>query len=164
MSADDTDDLTVIEVEYLSFDGKVHKGQLAVHRELAEDIRGVFKLLITEKFPVQSVIPISDERYLWDDTLSTNQNNTSAFNYRFVRNTSNMSNHSDGRAIDINPRLNPYIVDGRAFPAHSSYNPNIPGTILSVSKLVGYFKKLGWQWGGDWETNPDYQHFEKLAQ
>jgi hypothetical protein len=24
------------------------------------------------------------------------------------------------------------------------------------------FKELGWDWGGDWTSLKDYQHFEKL--
>jgi peptidoglycan L-alanyl-D-glutamate endopeptidase CwlK len=28
-------------------------------------------------------------------------------------------------------------------------------------EVVRYFKSLGWQWGGDWASFPDYPHFEK---
>jgi len=28
-------------------------------------------------------------------------------------------------------------------------------------EVVTYFKKLGWKWGGDWPSFPDYPHFEK---
>jgi len=157
------DGLVVLEVEYVSFDGKIHTGQIAIHRDLVDDIAGAFNLLAEEKFPIQSVIPISDERFLWDDTISTTVNNTSAFNYRFVRNTSELSNHSFGRAIDINPKLNPYFPGNLVFPVDSSYDPKVTGTILKDSNLVRYFKDLGWVWGGDWVEDPDYQHFEKLS-
>jgi len=28
-------------------------------------------------------------------------------------------------------------------------------------EVVRHFKSLGWQWGGDWKSFPDYPHFEK---
>jgi mannose-1-phosphate guanylyltransferase len=33
--------------------------------------------------------------------------------------------------------------------------------LLKDSKVVNIFKKLGWQWGGDWRCIKDYQHFDK---
>ncbi len=158
------DELVVLDVEYISFDSKLHKGQIAVHGELAEDVVGAFNLLMDEKFPVQTVIPISSEKFLWDDDLSMVHNNTSSFNFRFVRDTTDMSNHSTGRAVDINPRLNPCFLKKGVFPRHSCYDTTVSGTILQDSKLVQYFKKLGWEWGGDWNTDPDYHHFEKVAE
>lgn len=28
-------------------------------------------------------------------------------------------------------------------------------------EVVNYFKSIGWAWGGDWKSFPDYPHFEK---
>lgn len=154
--------IQVVEVEYYSFDGLKHRGQVAIHEELVADIKGAFELLLQEKFPVETVIPVSDHKFAWNDGLSTSANNTSAFNYRFVRDSEVMSNHSQGRAIDINPKLNPYFPGEKVFPLHASYNPLIPGTIVAGSKLVRYFEKLGWRWSGSWDEDLDYQHFEKL--
>lgn len=156
-------DLELFEVNYYSFDGRVHIGQIVAHKDLVQDILGAFHLLCAEKFPIQSAIPIADARFMWDDTLSTKANNTSAFNYRNVRDTDKISNHATGRALDINPRLNPYFPGQKVFPADATYNPNVPGTILADSKLVKYFTDLGWTWGATWQDDPDYQHFEKLA-
>ncbi len=154
--------LSLVDVEYFSFDGLRHKGQIVIHKDLVNDIKGAFELLLREKFPIQSVIPISDNKFQWDDNSSTLANNTSAFNYRYVRNTKILSNHSEGRAIDINPRLNPYFPGEKVFPPQASYNLEIPGTISPGSKLVNYFEKLGWRWGGSWNEDLDYQHFEKI--
>lgn len=154
--------LVLIDVRYYSFDQKVHIGQLVIHQDLANDVAGAFELLLQEKFPVQSVIPISNDKFAWDDSVSTATNNSSAFNYRYVRGTNVLSNHAQGRAIDINPRLNPYFPGTKVFPPHASYDPDIPGTILANSKLVKYLADLGWRWGGTWNEDLDYQHFEKL--
>lgn len=156
------DNLAVVEVKYCSFDKKIHIGQIIIHKDLVHDVEGAFRILFDDKFPIQSVIPISDKKYLWDDDISGINNNTSGFNYRYVRNTTTMSNHAHGRAIDINPNLNPYFPESKTFPVGASYDPSVPGTIVANSRLVQYFKDLGWRWGGDWDEDLDYQHFEKL--
>ncbi len=154
--------ITIIDVDYFSFDEVVRRGQIAIHSDLASDIIGAFELLLREKFPIESVIPIADARFKWDDTASTSANNTSAFNYRFVRDTNELSNHATGRAIDINPRLNPYFLGDRVLPANATYNPTVKGTIHTGSNLVAYLENLGWQWGGNWDEDLDFQHFEKV--
>ena len=154
--------IVVITVDYYSFDHKVHTGQIAIHKDLVEDIRGAFKLLLGDKFPIQSVVPISEGQFAWEDDISTAANNTSAFNYRYVRDTKIMSNHATGRAIDINPRHNPYFPGEKVYPPNASYDPHVSGTILPDSNLVKYFEDLGWRWGGNWDEDSDYQHFEKV--
>lgn len=152
-------ELTLVNVEYYSFDDKLHRGQIVIHKELAKDIEEVFELIKEKRFPVAKVIPIV--KYNWSDEKSMLDNNTSAFNYRVVKGTNRLSNHAYGRAIDINPFQNPYIRINYISPKGSSYNPNKPGTITKDSFLVKEFKKRGWTWGGDWKTLKDYQHFEK---
>ena len=50
-----------------------------------------------------------------DDELSMEDNNTSAFNCREIPGTGPWSQHAFGRAIDLNPLLNPYIDCTGAF-------------------------------------------------
>jgi len=157
------EELELFNVDYYSFDGFLHRGQIVAHKDLVKDIQGAFEILLAENFPIQSVIPISDNKFGWDDTLSTVANNSSAFNYRNVRNTDEISNHATGRALDVNPRLNPYFPGKKVFPVHASYDPTVPGTILAGSKLVTFFTDLAWTWGAKWVNDPDYQHFEKLT-
>jgi len=88
-------------------------------------------------------------------------NNSSAFNYRKVKNTKLISSHAKGIAIDINPLLNPQIKHGRVTPPAIVYDPSKPGTLTAHSIVVRAFIKRGWQWGGLWQTTKDYQHFEK---
>lgn len=161
--------LRLVEVLYYSFDGKIHKGQLVADRRLSRDIRKVFKVALKEKFPITSVIPISDERFFkdgkWnDDNQSMLANNTSAFNYRAVTGGTTLSRHSYGFAIDINPVQNPYIKNGKVLPAGTVYDVSKPGTLSPACRIVKTFLRLGWEWGGNWETLKDYQHFEKVFQ
>jgi hypothetical protein len=90
-------------------------------------------------------------------------NNTSAFNYRKVAGKNSLSNHSFGIAIDINPFQNPAIYsDGNISPKGASYDTKKAGTIDEKSFITIEFKKLGWTWGGDWNSLKDYQHFQKV--
>jgi len=151
--------LTLIDVEYYSFDDKLHKGQLVVNKEASKDIKEIFEFIKTSRFPIAKVIPAV--KYNWDDEASMNDNNTLVFNYRKVKGFKVLSPHSYGLAIDINPIQNPHIK-GKVFqPVTGKYDHNLKGTILRDSKLVQEFVKRGWQWGGSWRSSQDYQHFEK---
>ena len=103
------------------------------------------------------------------DSVSIAYDNTSAFNYRVASNNSNMlSNHAMGRAIDLNPLENPYVytdgsVDGPdeclAYADRSqaaAWNHMITSDDLAVS----VFQSHGFSWGGYWEGDKDYQHFD----
>jgi len=151
--------LVLMDVRYYSFDGREHQGQLLIHKDLRREIDEIFIELAKSKFPVAKVIPVSN--YGFSDELSMEDNNTSAFNYRVIADTTKLSNHALGRAVDINPLLNPYIRNGIVEPRGAKYDPNVPGTIVAEGVVVGAFKKRGWSWGGDWNSLKDYQHFEK---
>jgi hypothetical protein len=154
-----TGSLVIVDVEYYSFDGLLHRGQLVVHKELEKDLKEIFEIIKEKKFPVEKVIPIN--KYNWDDDLSMQDNNSSAFNYRLVAGTNKLSNHASGRAVDINPLINPMIKYGKSSPEGAVYNPKAKGTITSKSFIVKEFLKRGWEWGGNWKNYKDYQHFDK---
>ena len=151
--------LTLISVEYYSFDDRLHKGQLVVNKKAAKDIEEIFNFIKESKFPIDKVIPAV--KFNWDDDASMNDNNTVAFNYRKVKGSKVLSAHSYGMAIDINPLQNPHIKGKVIQPDKGKYNVNASGTIIRDSKLVKEFVKRGWQWGGRWKSSKDYQHFEK---
>ena len=155
----------LVSILYYSFDGEVHRGQLILDKRLAKDIEEVFRLILKIKFPIESVIPISHKRFLkhgkWDDKLSMEANNTSAFNYRHIAGTTIFSNHANGFAIDINPKLNPYFKGNIVQPKGATYDTEKPGTLTSNNPVVEKFRELYWEWGGEWLDRKDYQHFEK---
>jgi hypothetical protein len=153
------ENLRIVDVYYYGFDHKLHKGQLIVHKEVVLDVIEIFEFIRESQFPVNKVVPIS--YYGWSDEKSMMDNNTSAFNYRYISGTRVISNHASGLAIDINPLFNPYIKNGNSLPANCIYDTTKAGTISADSKLVEEFKAKGWQWGGEWKSIKDYQHFEK---
>jgi peptidoglycan LD-endopeptidase CwlK len=153
------ENLRLVDVYYYGFDEKIHKGQLVVHKDVVLDVIEIFELIRESRFPIGKVVPIS--KYGWSDEESMRDNNTSAFNYRFISGSRVISNHAAGLAIDINPALNPYIKNGNTLPENCIYDTTKVGTISASSELVKEFKQRGWEWGGDWKSLKDYQHFEK---
>jgi len=150
--------LTLVTVPYLSFDAAICEGQLVVHADLAREVQEIFSALGDLRFPIERMVPII--AYGWDDDASMAANNSSAFNHRFIAGTDRLSNHSYGRALDINPMQNPYTQrDGAVVPSGAAYDPSKPGTV--TPEIAAIFKARGWQWGGDWEGRKDWQHFEK---
>lgn len=151
-------ELTLISVPFFSFGGEGQEGQLVVHAGIAGEVQEIFKKLAERQFPIQQIVPVV--AYGWDDNASMAANNTSAFNYRAIAGTDRLSNHSYGRAIDINPVQNPYTQrDGLVVPLGACYDPAQKGTI--TTEVASLFKSYGWDWGGDWKERKDWQHFEK---
>jgi len=150
----------LVDVQYYSTDGMVHQGQIVIDQRLADDVTEIFTIAFQERFPFASVIPIS--QFDWSDDRSMASNNTSGFNYREVTGGKKLSHHAYGFAIDINPLLNPYIKNDVTFLAGAVYNRDEPGTLTDDHIIVRAFLKLGWEWGGHWQSLKDYQHFEKI--
>lgn len=162
-------DLRYIRVRYYNFSGKIQNGELIVNKKIAKKTVRIFYELYKIKYPIEQ-IKLVDE-YGANDEKSMRANNTSAFNYRTVAGTNKLSKHAMGLAIDINPRINPYINrKGILTPANGKVYQCRDRTrckgkyarymIKRNSKITKIFKKYGFTWGGDWKYSKDYQHFE----
>jgi len=152
----------MVEVTYYSFDGLLHQGQIVVDMDLAEEVTEAFSLIRKAKFPIKSVIPFVDRRFMSEEEKAASMNNTSAFNYRLIAGSDKLSNHAFGRAFDINPALNPLLVRGEeVIPLKAKRDVSLPGTIVGDEEFVAYLKSKGWEWGGDWIDRKDYMHLEK---
>lgn len=160
-----TESLEVIEIPYWGFDNEEHTGQLVIHAALVIDVRDIFAELLRARFPIESMIPVA--AYGWIDAASMAANNTSAWNYRYIAdsNPPRLSPHAFGRAVDINPRLNPCIspASGECVPVGARHDPEIPGTITSGALIVQLFCRRGWKWGGEWQDPIDLHHFQKAV-
>ncbi|MEV0582731.1 M15 family metallopeptidase [Nonomuraea sp. NPDC050310] len=157
-------DLRLITLSYWGFDDRPHTGQLVVHEDAAKDIVTVFKQLYGWRWPIKRMELV--DVYKGDDFDSIEANNTSAFNCRPATGSSNWSQHAYGRAIDINPRENPYVTASGTV-AHKNAEKfkrrplDAPGVINPGDRVVKAFDRLGWEWGGYWSGTKDYQHFSK---
>ena len=133
---------------------------------LAQELQAIFRELFAHGFLIERMEPV--ETYGGSDDRSMAANNTSAFNCRDVTGVKGkFSNHSWGRAIDINPLTNPYVKGPKVLPpggqAFLDRTKAYPGGILPDSFIVKLFANYGWTWGGSWPDRQDYQHFEKPA-
>ncbi len=164
------DSMEIIEVDYYGFDDQVHRGKIAMRKDVVDDVKKFFELALEIKFPIEKVIPISNPKYKWEDMVACEDNNSSGYNYRLIAGTSRLSKHSGGLAFDINPVQNIYVrYDENVkeivrYPKDGVYNIETKGTLVTESPLVALMKNLGWIWGGDWTPESgrvDYQHFEK---
>ena len=159
------DSQQLVPLDYLGFDGLYHRGQLVIHEALVWDVTKVFDLMLELCFPIASLIPIGDPRFLVgdqpSDDLSMALNNSSGFHYRYKTGQKKLSTHAKGLALDINPKLNPYIKGEVVLPENAQYSPEQEGSLHPQHEVVKEFKNLGWIWGGDWVSLKDFQHFEK---
>ena len=96
-------------------------------------------------------------------------NNSSCFCYRNIAGSTNLSKHARGLAIDINTLYNPYFKvrdDGSLFiqpataGAYCERTLDFPYKIDHDDLCFKLFTEAGFEWGGDWVTRKDYQHFE----
>lgn len=153
-----------VDVDYLGFDGQSHRGELIVHEDLVEDVEAIFEELRRLRYPIAKMRTV-DHYPAADDELSMRDNNSSAFNCRTIPGTGRWSQHVYGRAIDLNPLLNPYVGRTGAFQPGNA-GPYLdrrrrdPGLLHDGDPAVRAFTNRGWAWGGYWRTVKDYQHFE----
>jgi hypothetical protein len=157
------EDLRLLTLTYWGFDGAPHTGEMVVHRDVAGSVTRVFGALFDERFPIQRMRLV--DAYGGDDDRSMAANNTSGFNCRWATGHAGVwSEHSYGRAIDINPVQNPYISgSGEVAPpagaALADRSRRAPGMIHAGDATVAAFEAIGWSWGGAWTSIKDYQHF-----
>jgi hypothetical protein len=153
-------DLRSVRLTHWGFDGRPRSGTLIVHRAVAGDVVAIFRRLYAQRFPIRRMVPVSV--YRGSDDASMAADNTSSFNCRFVGGTRRWSMHAYGRAIDLNPRENPYVSGNRVSPpagrAFLDRRRPRPGLIAAGGAVVRAFASRGWEWGGGWSA-PDYQHF-----
>lgn len=157
------DDLRHVVVTHLGFDGESYQGNLIVNKDVADEVVDIFKEVYESKYPIQQMKLMNE--YNNNDDESMKANNTSGFNYRDIAGTDTLSYHAYGLAIDINPLMNPYVVDDLVSPAegesYADRSTSKEGMITEGDALHEAFLKRGWKWGGYWKNSKDYQHFSK---
>jgi hypothetical protein len=87
-----------------------------------------------------------------------------AYNFRGIGGKScscssygNCSLHGFGIAIDIDPRINPYVRSSNFSWASTAFSPNQIALIEGIKNTKG---EQVWFWGGRWFSIKDYMHFE----
>lgn len=157
------DELSLMKFLFLNFEGFIHVGSMVINKNIEEPFAHVMQAAYDMEFPLHTAIPMDNPQFMGDDFISMEANNSSCFNYREVAGTTNVSLHSYGLAVDINPMMNPYLAaDGHWWPrsghAYVHRFDLSRGMLCSDHPLTQKFKEQGFEWGGEWER-PDYHHF-----
>ena len=156
------DALAYVHILHYDFQAQVQEGELICNQAIAQDLLDIFRELYEHQYPIEKVWLIDE--YNADDELSMADNNTSCFNYRTVPGKSKLSNHSYGRAIDINPLYNPYVrtKDGKVLVSpqnageYADRSADFPYKIDREDLCYQLFTEHGFEWGGAWNSSKDY--------
>lgn len=141
------ENLRYIHVLHVGFDNQVHEGELVVNKDIADDVLEIFKELYESGYQIEKVRLVDE--YDADDEASMSDNNSSAFNFRFI-------SHPYVKTVDGELSIEPanaadYVDRSKDF-SHKIDHDDL------CYKL---FTEHGFEWGGDWTHSKDYQHFEK---
>jgi hypothetical protein len=159
--------LRVVRVSFVGFDGQARSGALVVNRSVTNDVQVAFRRLYAGRFPIRRMEPVS--AFGGSDDRSMAADNTSAFNCRYAvaPGPKRWSVHAYGEAIDVNTVENPYLEGGRVLPpagrAFTDRGRHRRGMAVAGGALVRAFASVGWLWGGRWTASPDWQHFSKTG-
>ncbi|MCR5083986.1 MAG: M15 family metallopeptidase [Succinivibrionaceae bacterium] len=162
------EDLRYLRVLHVDFNHETRVGELVCNQAIAEDLREIFLELYQNGYEIARIV--LPDHYDADDERQMRDNNTSAFCYRVIKGTSKLSSHALGLAVDLNTLYNPYCrprQDGSLYvqPAtaagYCQRDRAFPHKIDREDLAYRLFAEHGFEWGGDWESRKDYQHFEK---
>jgi hypothetical protein len=160
--------LRVLTVSHWGFDGRVHRGQLVVNRDVAAPLSKVFRRLYDLRFPIRHMTlrDVYGPERAWprDGDVSGSFVCRESVPSPCTGGTRSgrWSNHAYGYAIDLNPVENPYVGCGRVHdPASAPYvDRSRLRKGMVTPAVVRAFRSIGWGWGGDWTGGTkDYMHF-----
>ncbi len=166
----DRSELRYLKVLHRNADGKPQRGEMVVNAAIADKVTGIFRQLYNAGYRIERMVLV--DNYDAEDEASMRANNSSSFNFRFISGTTKISKHGYGLAIDINPLYNPFVlrqddgswhiepVTGEAYAFDREVREDIPYKIDHNDSAYKLFTEAGFEWGGDWTTRKDYQHFE----
>jgi hypothetical protein len=159
-------DLRVVHVSHWNYRGDVATGPLVLHERVARDVLWVFQRLFRAKFRIQAIeLAAKDRPITREDYWNTSRRSvTASFNCRPATDSTTLSQHSYGWAIDINPLQNPYVRSDGSTLRHIAQlfkdrSLQRMGMIHDGDIVVRSFAAIGWEWGGHWHTLKDYMHF-----
>lgn len=149
---------TVITIKYYDYNYKICNGEIQVNERISNNVEEFFESLFIEKFPINK-IELSKNR---PDLVLIDNNITTGFNFRKVKNKKILSKHALGLAFDVNPKDNP------AKPSlyKKFYNENSKkGKLTEKNKLKNIIEihtiVNDFEWGGEiFGSFWDSHHFE----
>ncbi|MDV7045280.1 M15 family metallopeptidase [Bacteroides cellulosilyticus] len=164
-------ELRYLKVLHRNADGNPQRGEMVVNTVIADKVIDVFRQLYLADYRIERMVLV--DNYDADDESSMCANNSSSFNFCFMTgSTTKISKHGLGLAIDINTLYNPYVKEkadgswhiepatGEPYAFDRDNRTDIPYKIDHNDLAYRLFTEAGFEWGGDWISLKDYQHFE----
>ena len=160
-------DLQHVKVLHWDNDDQMHVGEMICNEQIGHIVCGIMRKLFDAKYPIQRMV--LPDVYDADDEAQMRDNNSSCFCYRPISGTTKLSKHARGLAVDINTLYNPYYKDredGTRYIQPATAEPyckrdwDFPYKIDHNDLCYKLFIEAGFEWGGDWTSCKDFQHFE----
>lgn len=134
--------LKLVAVPYpltLSFDLSKQVTKIRCHKKVAESIIKVFENILKHYGSVEEVRKARMHLF------------GGMYNFRAIKGSNNLSTHSWGAGIDLDPEKNPL---GRKYDASKGMMPE---------PVIAIFEAEGWKWGGRFKKRPDCMHFQATS-
>lgn len=164
-------DLRYLLCLHRDINGRAIVGEMVVNKKISSTVLDILHQLYKANYPIERMRLVD----YWDadDERTMRDNNSSSFNFRFISHTTTVSKHGKGVAIDINTLYNPYhkilddgteIIEPATGAPYLDRNKSFPYKIEKGDLCYKLFTENGFEWGGDWTTRKDYQHFELVEE
>jgi len=163
------DDLRHVRALHYDYDQQIHVGEMICNKLIADRVVAILRQLFDAHYPIERML--LPDVYDADDETQMRANNSSCFCYRAIAGTTKLSKHARGLAVDINTLYNPYYkdrADGTRYiqPAtaaeYCDRTRDFPYKIDHDDLCFRLFTAAGFEWGGDWTSCKDFQHFELI--
>ena len=165
------EDLEHVKVLHWDYDQQIHVGEMICSRQIASTVVEIMRTLFDNGYNIQRMV--LPDVYDADDEAQMRDNNSSCFCYRAISGTTKLSKHARGLAVDINTLYNPYYKDredGTRYvqPAtavdYCNRDWDFAYKIDHNDLCYKLFIEAGFEWGGDWTSCKDFQHFELIEE
>lgn len=164
-------DLRYLLCLHRDINGRALVGEMVVNKKISSTVLNILHQLYKANYPIERMRLVD----YWDadDEKTMRDNNSSSFNFRFISHTTTVSKHGRGVAIDINTLYNPYhkilddgteVIEPATGAPYLDRSKSFPYKIEKGDLCYKLFTENGFEWGGDWTTRKDYQHFELVEE
>lgn len=151
--------------------GNAIVGEMVVNVKIADTVLDIFQQLYDAGYPIERMRLV--DYWNAEDEMTMRDNNSSSFNFRFISHTTKVSKHGKGVAVDINTLYNPYhkmlsdgteVIEPLTGKPYLDRTQSFPYKIEKGDLCYRLFTEKGFEWGGEWTSCKDYQHFELIEE
>ncbi len=164
----DFEELCYVHIWHYDFSGLPAEGELICNEYIAQDLVEIFYELYRNEYQLEKVLLVDE--YDGDADAAREDNSSFCFCTAQTAADTQLSRHAAGLALDINPKYNPHVTYGKdggetVMPAsaaeYTDRTASFPYKIDESDLCYKLFIQHGFTWGGNRNSDKDYQHFQK---